>query len=275
MLVELVGIQHLNVNTWPAHTHNLWEIVLNLDGNGMADIDGRQIPFSPGTVFCLPPGALHSKTSAGFFRDLYVHVDDSRLPREPIIIRDNPDGDIKNIMSLMLKSYNSSGGSPAVNFTLLSSLYEALYCLLAIGSEKDSNVLAEQLRDLLVRNFTDCTFTVGSAYEHFPYSPDHMRRLFDREYHISPTQFLNTLKINYAKQMFSAYGGDLRIADAAREAGFSDPQYFSRIFRKLTGISPQEYVKSLGSRGPYDFERQLAYTDHRGPLPEGLSETGF
>ncbi|MGM9626357.1 MAG: helix-turn-helix domain-containing protein [Eubacteriales bacterium] len=37
--------------------------------------------------------------------------------------------------------------------------------------------------------------------------------------------------------------GQYTISDAAREVGFSDPNYFARIFRSKEGISPSEFMK--------------------------------
>jgi two-component system response regulator YesN len=36
----------------------------------------------------------------------------------------------------------------------------------------------------------------------------------------------------------------MKSADIAWEAGFSDPHYFSFIFKKQTGVSPREWKKS-------------------------------
>lgn len=39
------------------------------------------------------------------------------------------------------------------------------------------------------------------------------------------------------------------VTDTAYDAGFSDPNYFSKKFRKVMLMSPTEYVKSLGDAG--------------------------
>lgn len=64
-------------------------------------------------------------------------------------------------------------------------------------------------------------------------------RLFKRELGISPNDFILTEKINLAKQMLTKPGS--KIAAVSYELGFSDANYFIRVFKKLEGITPGSY----------------------------------
>jgi YesN/AraC family two-component response regulator len=50
---------------------------------------------------------------------------------------------------------------------------------------------------------------------------------------------LNRYRILQAKERLRHTSED--IGTVARQVGFKDPAYFSRVFRKLTGLSPTEY----------------------------------
>lgn len=65
--------------------------------------------------------------------------------------------------------------------------------------------------------------------------------VFRIHHQISPIQYLNRLRINKAKELLSH--SSLSIKDTAALTGFSDPMYFSRVFRKLEGKSPREFIK--------------------------------
>jgi AraC-like DNA-binding protein/CheY-like chemotaxis protein len=70
---------------------------------------------------------------------------------------------------------------------------------------------------------------------------DYLTRVFSREIGISPWDYLNRYRIFRAKELLIQT--DKSISQIARQVGFSDPAYFSRVFRKLTGVSPSGYRK--------------------------------
>lgn len=49
----------------PEHSHPYDEVVLILDGEGVAHADGAQHPLAPGTCIHLPPGVLHCLENTG------------------------------------------------------------------------------------------------------------------------------------------------------------------------------------------------------------------
>lgn len=63
-----------------------------------------------------------------------------------------------------------------------------------------------------------------------------MRRIFDS----SPNNYVLNTRIIYAKKLLTEPGA--RVSDVAYHCGFSDPKYFSRCFKKLTGYLPKEYA---------------------------------
>ncbi|HEV2778334.1 MAG TPA: substrate-binding domain-containing protein [Actinophytocola sp.] len=70
-------------------------------------------------------------------------------------------------------------------------------------------------------------------------SEDYLSRLFHRELGLSPWDYLNRLRIQQAKERLR--DSDDSIQMVARRVGFHDRAYFSRIFRKLTGMPPQAF----------------------------------
>lgn len=55
----------------------------------------------------------------------------------------------------------------------------------------------------------------------------------------SPVDFINRKRIERAQ--FLLLGEKAPLKETAEEVGFQDVYYFSRIFRKITGISPARY----------------------------------
>lgn len=72
-------------------------------------------------------------------------------------------------------------------------------------------------------------------------SASHYSRLFVNRTGHSPIDYFIQLKIQRACRLLDNSGW--MIADVAREIGFDDQFYFSRVFRKVMGMSPGEYRK--------------------------------
>ncbi|MGM9766962.1 MAG: two-component regulator propeller domain-containing protein [Candidatus Cryptobacteroides sp.] len=60
----------------------------------------------------------------------------------------------------------------------------------------------------------------------------------------SITQFIKTLKMKEAKKCLSE---GMNVSEAAYAVGMSDPNYFTKCFKAEFGITPSEYIKSLGT----------------------------
>ena len=69
--------------------------------------------------------------------------------------------------------------------------------------------------------------------------PAYLCRLFRRYAHQSPYQFLLRLKMNLAAEQLQ--NPELLIKQVASQLGFSDPFHFSRAFKKIFGLSPEDF----------------------------------
>jgi AraC-like DNA-binding protein len=74
-------------------------------------------------------------------------------------------------------------------------------------------------------------------------SSGHLARLFRTEMGISLVEYRNRLRIERFLSLADRSGGNL--LDAALEAGFGSYAQFHRVFRKLVGTTPREYVAGV------------------------------
>ena len=70
-------------------------------------------------------------------------------------------------------------------------------------------------------------------------SEPYLRRLFQKAFATSPALFTKELRLKHAKELLST--GEYTVTEAATLSGFNDTAYFSREFKKSTGLAPREY----------------------------------
>lgn len=79
----------------------------------------------------------------------------------------------------------------------------------------------------------------------FNYSKNQIIRVFKKEYNITPYKYLVERKIDIAKLYLS--NTQYSVNDISKLLAFSDQNYFSSEFRRLTSMSPSEYRKMLNN----------------------------
>lgn len=67
-------------------------------------------------------------------------------------------------------------------------------------------------------------------------------RSFKQYMGVPPLKYLTSIRIARAKELLE--GTDISIREVGELAGYDNPLYFSKIFRKHTGLSPREYRRS-------------------------------
>jgi AraC-like DNA-binding protein len=71
-------------------------------------------------------------------------------------------------------------------------------------------------------------------------SKAHLIRSFTQKTGISPGKYITRLRIDYAKLLLQEK--DTSISYVAEASGFANANYFAKVFRKQTGMSPSEYM---------------------------------
>ena len=74
----------------------------------------------------------------------------------------------------------------------------------------------------------------------FDISSSYMDALFREATGKSPMQYLNHIRINKAKELLKE---NFTVSHVAQLTGFSDIYYFSRYFKKMTGVAPSYYAR--------------------------------
>ena len=125
----------------------------------------------------------------------------------------------------------------AINFWFVQKMKEAARHIAANEREKSNNVV-EKAKAYIKENFTS-DLSLENLAKEIGISPYYLSRLFKELEGINYIDYLTGLRIDYAKKEISESEKSIKVI--CRNAGYSDPNYFSRIFKKWVGITPTEY----------------------------------
>ncbi|MGN0605519.1 MAG: response regulator [Oscillospiraceae bacterium] len=81
--------------------------------------------------------------------------------------------------------------------------------------------------------------TMEDAAEHFEITKDYFGKLFKQNFNISFNHFYSVLKVEYAKLMIREY--NYKAYEISEMLGYSSRDYFTKIFKEVTGKTPTEY----------------------------------
>jgi len=98
------------------------------------------------------------------------------------------------------------------------------------------------ITDAIIRTLTSRVFgsiTLDEVCSGISYSKSYLKNVFKRNTGFSIMDYYANLKIERAKILIK--DGKMSVSEIAEKLGFSSINYFSRAFKKKTGLSPTEY----------------------------------
>ena len=119
---------------------------------------------------------------------------------------------------------------------LIAALHRSLFGAEALPPQ--TSVLVKRAVAYLHQNYSH-SLTRWEIAEAIGVSENYLSRVFNQELGLSPWDYLNRFRISQAKELFRRTRDSVK--NVASQVGFNDQKYFSRIFHKLTGLSPNEF----------------------------------
>jgi len=236
-----IGLIPAPIPAFPPHSHSdTWEIVLYTLGKGVATIGDQDIPFSPGTIICMPPKIPHLEKSEAGYTNIYIHTNeyptDGRVP----VYVDSPERPFFNVATMLHREFHLK----QPNWRLVTQdLFDVLMLYLNRWEERTAtHPTVERLKATIVENLHNPEFDLGETVNRLPISADHLRKLFSKATGKTPLDYMTHLRLDEARHLLRI--GGFSVKEVAVRVGYRDQYYFSRLFHKVCGMSPTEYVRT-------------------------------
>lgn len=154
--------------------------------------------------------------------------------------------DIWNNMYESLEMGYSIENLSNASFCLYNFLATFLYPEkhIAIAEEESTDIVTHTI--LFMKANLEKKLSVEDMAQQNNLSCSHFSTLFRKATGMPPIDYFINIKMQKACQLL--YSNDVQIKAIALEIGYDDPYYFSRVFKKYMGISPEQYKQTSHKR---------------------------
>ena len=243
----------------PPHVHEgCLELVCLYKGRQIYDMDDTEYKLSGGMVFAAPPGRKHG--TGGYPEDKavfqWVQVDLSR-PGKLFSLPPEESRVLCGQLSLLPPVFN---GCASLKRHLNAFLAAACSCDLLRATKMRTEMLAFLLDILacaqgtsrrcgMTEDIGQCVAQIEAEFagpidwqamaRTIHLSDSRFRQKFREQLGLPPQEYLWRRRIDEAKAQIPA--GGVSLSKLAEELGFDSPSYFTRVFRRYTGLTPTQF----------------------------------
>jgi AraC-like DNA-binding protein len=232
-------------DTITPQAYNGYKIIC-VSSSGEVKTNTSSTPFGRGDVVVIPPLVKHSVLTSK--NELYVVIEQALLPVKQIkVIK----GDGANSITETVKQaeYFFNGTFPKKD-GIISALGELICAFVAAyaGGNGYSPVV-ETVMDDIQKNVSNTAYSLEDAMRSLPLNYDYIRKLFKKETGISPHDYLISARMERARSIMLSgvtnQYSNYTVSQIAEMCGFSEPLYFSRVFKNHFGVPPTKLMSTI------------------------------
>lgn len=233
--------KHALTMTVSRHLHSSCELIFCTSGSGELIFDDRILRYSTNDIAIIPPFLPHSNVSATGFTNIHINLEEATLNQtEPFIIPADSNGFLFNAFAAAFYYYSSNSEGRSLLLPQYGQLIAA--SLTVRKPEHLHSEIVQKLENDILENYPDCNYDLNFFLSTFPFNAEYLKRLFKKEIGLTPLQYLTDKRLENAANNLAMSGGRGNISEIAYQCGFSDPLYFSRLFKRKYGVSPRNYT---------------------------------
>ena len=214
-------------------------------GSGLLHVGGAVYELSEGDAFFTFPSVLCAIESIEDFQYMYISFLGSRANA----VMDKINIDKKNFIFHGAQRLIPMWSDAIIDDKSIMHLRcegLLLYSFSLFGEkigEKsgDEGDIMPAVRRYIDENYTDPALSLAKLKNEYMYSEKYLSSVFKKRFHIGISEYITTLRLQHALTLMEE--GYTSVKDIALRSGFSEPLYFSKVFKKRMGVPPKDHIK--------------------------------
>lgn len=272
-ITKIVTVHHFQFNetfVYPGERHDFWEMVY-VDRGRVAVLCGEEEQIlSQGDVVFHAPNEFHAIRSyrsspdffvisfvcnseaMRFFTGYHASLPQNLRPFLTAALREAEDTYVIHENDPRARGLSRRDTAEIGGEQMIKTYLEQLMIQLMRQREHNApvfpsraemeNHLLTLVRQYIERHLSD-PIRIADICEEIGYSKTYLCRLFHAQSGETVGRYVTRRKMEHAKDLIRE--GAYNMAEISDLLAFDNPQYFSRVFRRVTGMSPTEFKKSL------------------------------
>lgn len=252
MTLDVTDVNQRTVRTdWNFNEFNPFAKIYYIsEGEGGVSIADRLLRLQPGRLYLIPPYMPLRLSCERSMHHYWVHFTTDRFAGGVLLdlARGHYEADpssgatgVVKLFTQLLEAFQQNSPRQQMRMQGLLRLLLAEF----LPQDPDS-IPPQELLEFLptleyIENNLDSTLANSELAALHSWHPTYFANRFSRALGISPRNYIINKRIEKARQLL--WLGGRTISQVAQEVGFSDEFYFSRVFKKLTGLPPRRYHK--------------------------------
>ena len=232
-----IAFANLTEENAEARAEKYFKIIVPQDDCRVDYADGS-LELSDGQIAVVPPLLKHGVRG----RTVCVGLEQALLPFKELRVISDDDGAIAHVAAQSLKYFGEENSTRDGILAALGTLL-VTYVTAFAGRENIAPVV-ESVRNEIRKNISTPSFSLEDSIKKLPLNYDYVRKLFKREIGVTPHEDLLNCRMQLARELISSGIGNrysnYSVGQIAEACGFSEPLYFSRVFKKYYGFAPSE-----------------------------------
>jgi len=239
-----------------SHCHSFFELHLSVYGEGVLEVDGRELVISPGTFLLIPPDKLHRKVRVSedfekFVWGFYVHEKEAAemlaQACENIAVQ-TADARMMEAIAILLENAGSEqyGGYSVVRNEMYYIFLTLMRQMTGIKNDRFVPPVKSGFRSEMICKFIEDNLAVdldaSAVAANFSISERQLNRICQSENGMSFREMKVHIRMERIRNLLAAT--ELSVEEIAARTGFADRYSLSKFFKKWEGMSPAMYKNS-------------------------------
>ena len=247
------------------HRHDFFEVLYLSKGSGFHIIDGNKYEIQPPCVFFMSPGQAHkiefSNDIEGyifiFTSEFYLinQTNQNRLIEFPFFFTIRQENrplmleskqDVQFLETLFSKGIAEVEKGDKFSVDLLRSVLDLILTSCTVLYKSDENLLPKGRGNIVVKKFLQLVeenyqnnLTVNEYADKLSVTPNHLTQTVNQLTGKTSSQIIKAKQVLEIKRLL--VHTNLSVTEIAGRLNFPDQSYFTRFFKRETGISPLQY----------------------------------